>query len=624
MPPVGAALVAVGGFISGGVAAVSAVTGLSTAIVGNLAAGLLLTTASSLLTGGGGTPSVNLSQKLQSQISQGQPQFVVVGRTALAGHLSYDGTQGGDNDTEHLTHVVILSYKPINSIVNIHVNGQAVTFTGDVTAAELEATNPEFQGETGSRLRVRVFKGRENVNEGLGLYLASFFPNDFNITTNFGDYAVAVVQIQKTDDDFVEVDDEFVNRSPFQSPPRYRFEVEGASVFDARDPAQSHDDETTWVYSNNSALIENAHDIGWFSGTRVSRLLVGSGYPYALLDEEQVKENADFCDANGFTCNGILVSASQTDAQHIRATYSAVRYEDPGLIYSVPRTDRPYAGAVDLTESRVQHIDSFDAWGRASRVPNALQTRYSNPDTLYEEEVLEYFSDQSQVDADGGIVKSTELDLRMVTDAVIATDLRTISVAHQRRSKTLTLSGLPPYYSGLKGGSVIDVLGSGNPLIESVQWAVNGVGQDEELQASLSLSEVPLPDELITNPSDAPAISSGVSITANINTFVVPGFFGGGGDLVPPFILLNIVENLVEGTSPISSVGQIDVSGNFVPPLTYLWEHTFGSLLTLGDNTDPETSFSGVAGDEAVYRLSVFDSSLLTLSWSDDVTIRII
>ena len=625
---VGAISAGLAAFSAGAAGALTAI-GVSAAAAGSIATslttGLLLTGAQiglNSVIGGGGTPSVNLSQKLQSQITQGQPQYVAVGQTALGGHRAFDGSHGGDNETEFYTQVVILSYKPINSLVNMRVNGQIVNFSGDVETGERTATNPELQGVDAPRMRARVFLGNDNVGEGLGLYLAGLFPNEFNIVTNFGDYAVAVLQFQKTDDDFVEEGDDFVNRSPFQSLPRYRFEVEGATVFDPRDPTQSHDDPQTWVYSSNSALIESTHDIGWRSGSRTDRLLVGSGYPYALLDEGQVIDNADYCDAAGFTCNGILVSGSQSDASHIRATFGGIRYEDPALIYTVPRANRPYAGQIDLTDSRVENIQSFDPWGRASRVPNSVRTRYSNPATFYEEEVLEYISSQAQIDADGGLSNTLDQDLRMVTDADIATDLRTIELAFQRRPRTLTIGDLPPYRSSLRGGQLIDVFGSENPLIEGAQWAVSGIGQDDQFRVSLNLTEMPPPSELETDPADYPTITSSVAVQVQPTSFVVPGFLIGGE--IPIFIILNVSETVIEGASP--ALTSVSVSGTTIAPISYQWTFINGDAgITPNAATDPLTQFTGTAGEVANYRLTATDSTTpAALSQNETIQVRII
>lgn len=610
------------------VGAVSSITGLSTATVGNIAKGAAVLGVQVAIARNQGTPSVSNGQKLQANVGMGQVQFVTVGRTGLGGHILFKGSHGelltpGPDGTEYLTHIVALSYKPITAVNNIYINGSVVNFDGDVTTGERKATNAELQGVGGTqpdRFKARIFLGHNNAGQGLGAYLATLFPDEYNANCNFGDYAIAVLQFQKRSGDVVERAEGIVDKSPFQQVPTYRFDVNGAAVFDPREPTHLIDDPSTWTYSANSALIENMHDIGWQSGTRVVRNLVGSFYPSALLDFDQVAENADYCDSKGFTCNGLLVSASQSDAENIRATYGGVRHKAPGKRYSVPRGNRPYAGAIDLTNARVQHIKSFDAWGRTSRVPNAIITKYSNANTLWEEESLEWYSRQSDIDADGGITNAFPHDLPMVTDADIATDLRTMEVAFLRRAKTLTLKDLEPFYSSLRGGSIIDVIGSGNPLIDDVQWAVSGISQGEDFRTTFTLTEQPPAVELVTNAADYPEITTSTTIVNTVNSSIVPGLGLGG----TPFISIELNEVVIEGVSPVGPLAS-NVYGNYISPLIYLWEKISGDTLTLSDASDPDCTFTGTVGQEAVYSLRVTDSTTGSpLTSSDGITIKII
>lgn len=82
-------------------------------------------------------------------------------------------------------------------------------------------------------------------------------------------------------------------------PYEWAADVHGLKIYDPRDGGQDPNDSTTWLYSENPALI--ARDLLIRSGARTS----------AQLDDASFIAAADACDSIGFTCN--VVFASRTD-----------------------------------------------------------------------------------------------------------------------------------------------------------------------------------------------------------------------------------------------------------------------------------------------------------------------
>ena len=136
---------------------------------------------------------------------------------------------------------------------------------------------------------------------------------------------VGVFRAVNTDDDFDTETGE--DSRPFRGFPNTRVRLKGSPICDPRDPTQSYDDDSTWKYTTNSALIDAQHLYGW---RLQDQLIVGLGVPEELLNVPRVIINANYCDVEDFTCHGVLSSGNTSDGDNIRNTYNGC------LLYTSP------------------------------------------------------------------------------------------------------------------------------------------------------------------------------------------------------------------------------------------------------------------------------------------------
>ncbi|TWD58077.1 hypothetical protein FB480_101832 [Agrobacterium vitis] len=188
-------------------------------------------------------------------------------------------------------------------------------------------------------------------------------------------------------------------RFPY-GPPRLSTEVDGAYVWDFRDPAQNPENPDTWVWSRNGALIMAWHQCFNPYGER-------RDYRKAILPVlDMWKEEADVCDENVPTAAGgtekrYLVSGFDTTEHDPKVATNAILSAVDGWICY--RGD----GAVLFTvgkfrESRVVTLTDRDILGYRIQddvLPqdecNRLVPKFNYPDTDYSESDTDFFEDLS-------------------------------------------------------------------------------------------------------------------------------------------------------------------------------------------------------------------------------------
>lgn len=420
------------------------------------------------------TAGVDFGQVVQRQLANGLPLELLVGRRIVGGVSAYDDSQANN---EFGIRVTILSCKPCHSFQGLYAEGDLVTLAGDPTTGE-QAVTSHFKGKGDvPRMWVRVFLGDDN--SGLGTYLNGKFPTKFNATDNFGDYCVAVVICQNTDDDFDE--DNNKNFNPFSSSgyPTVRFDMEGASVCDPRNPSCDYDDESTYVYSNNAKLIDEQFNYGWYSGVGTGRrLVVGRGMPKELieLNEERTKSDADYCDTEGFTCSGLLISGDLGQQTEIQKCFAGDPIESASSVYSVPIGNRVDAGEFRLSDYPNAYVKKHDPQGFSTEVPVEFYAKYSEPTERYaEEDLATVLTDPLWVSAANSIVRPKTFVYTMVTDYLIAAKLRKIDAYSMRATGLLIVDYLPMSILKYDAGDMVLLNDFDDPLIDGLYWVVESI-----------------------------------------------------------------------------------------------------------------------------------------------------
>jgi hypothetical protein len=449
--------------------------------------------------------SPDFTQTIQRRLKNNAPLEVLVGRRIVAGVAAYDDVYGANN--ENGVSISILSAKPCHDFHKLFLDGDSVTLSGDPTQGEVFVTS-HFLGKPGStpreRVKVRIFLGDDN--SGVGAFLNAKLGTRFASTDNFGDYCIIVVDCKNTNDDLDQ--DTGKNYIPFQGYPQVKVELSGAKVCDPRVTGYDYADETTYVYSDNSALIEAQYDYGFFSGTGSNRkIIVGNGYPTELMDIENIKSQADYCDDEDFTCAGLLRSGANDDQDEIRKTYNATRVELPASVSSIAHGNRSDAGTITMSSYPYAHISFYDPQGFSTEVYNEGLVTYSEPDENYGEKELPVFT-KSQWGA--SINRQLSMLLLYVTDKVQAYKLIKQEVYETRYPSTVVIENLPFNFKSVKVGSIINVTNSDIPDVNSKRWYIQSKVEDEMSNVRLTLRERP-PVEAYSYDPD----TEGVSIEIN-------------------------------------------------------------------------------------------------------------
>ncbi len=500
-------------------------------------------------------------------------------------------------------------------------------------------------------------------NSGLGAYLASKFPTRFRASDIFGDYCVIVSEFRNTNDDID--NDAGESYIPFQGLPEVRVELSGAKVCDPRISGYDYADESTYVYSDNAALIDAQFDYGWYSGSGANRaLIVGNGYPLDILDIDQISNNADYCAAESYTCAGLLQSGQPSDQEEIWKCYNADRVEYAAKIYSVPEGDRNTFGTIDLSEHLAAHVSFFDEHGFSTEVYNEVLTKYAEPEEYYAEIELDPYTNSEWIAADDHIPRQMDLPLLFVTDKVQAAKLQKEEIYISRAASTCRIDDLPFNYISVRVGDTVTITNSDVEFINGKTWIVKArsqtargdVGLFLRLMADAEAFGYDLIAEPVAPPITTPivrewdsddwpgtkphinkdlviAIRDGeyifpnllvqgrgsVSDTLDVHDFGIDGLrveistSGGGLTITCPTYI----------TGEVTSASAIDVttdqitasaSGGNGGPYTYAWSKVSGETFTINSPSSASTTFTATlvpAGHSrsAQYKVTVSDGT---------------
>jgi hypothetical protein len=436
------------------------------------------------------TQSADFEQVVKRRLSTGQPLEILVGRRIVGGVGFFDDAYSTNN--ELAVSVSVLSAKPCTQFHTLFMDGEPVTLAGDPTTGERLVTSHFLGKNDVPRAKLRVFLGDDN--SGLGSYLAGKFPGKFTANDNFGDYCVAILECENTNDDLGNENDPEDQRNknfiPFQNFPDFKLELSGVKICDPRIAGSVYGDESTYVYSNNSRLVDAQYDFGWYSGVGAGRsLIVGNGYDVEVMDIEQIKSQATHCDNEGYTCSGLIRSGKNDDQDEIWKTYNADRIEHAASIFSVAESGREVSETIDMSEFLGAYVSFYDPNGFSTEVMNFIQTKYAEPDEYYSEKDLPVYSNADWIADDNHIPRGMSLPLLFVTDKVQAAKLQKQEIFISRAAATCTITDLPYGHIRIKVGSIVTLVNSDVEDVNDRQWVVKSRGQTERGDVTLNLRE---------------------------------------------------------------------------------------------------------------------------------------
>jgi len=542
------------------------------------------------------TQSLDFEQIIQRRLSLGQPLEVLVGRRIVAGIGLFDDAYSTKN--EQGVSISVLSAKPCTTFHTLYLDGEPMTLSGDPTTGEVNVTSHFLGKNDATRVKVRVFLG--DNNSGLGAYLATKFPSKYTATDNHGDYCVIVMDCRNTNDDLGGEEDpeeqQGKNFIPFQGYPEYRAELSGVKVCDPRLSGADYADESTYIYSSNAALIDAQYDYGWYSGIGAGRgLIVGNGYPVAIMDLDQIISNANYCDTESFGANGVLRSGQQGDQEEVWKCFNADRVEHSASVYSVPEGNRVLSETIDLSQYISSFVSNYDADGFSTEVYNEIRTVYSEPEEFYGEKDLPIYSKPEWVAADNHIPRQLSLPLLFVTDKVQAGKLEKQEINISRSASTCTIADLPYGFIRIKVGDLIGLTGTDIDAVNDETWIVKSRGETSRGDVALSLRKYA---------TNVAFDFDEETETPNPNINVRPprpwAEWWQPTNYVPPSVINNIA-GIRDGTFQVADLAIVD--GGFLSTRLETIDNNVGNVSTSsgsGGTLNVSGSASYVTGDEEV------------------------
>jgi hypothetical protein len=239
--------------------------------------------------------------------------------------------------------------------------------------------------------------------------------------------------------------DQFPNGTP-----KPIFVIKGRRLYDPRldstaGGSGSHrlDDESTWEYSNNAALVAYDYMRGIYitGDDDVPRRVAGLGMPDYLIDLEWVIASANVCDERGWTINGPFLAGSDpadmltSFEQHMggrivtrAGKIAIIAGDDWPSVDTI--TENDLAGKITITYAK--------EW---RQVHNSVRATYrdASDDGNYETVETNPINVPSWEEQDGQRFE-TSISLPFVTDQEQATKLSKVWLYRQRKPRTITLS----------------------------------------------------------------------------------------------------------------------------------------------------------------------------------------
>lgn len=493
--------VVVGGFISslGTFGQFLVVTGLNYAV--------------RAITGKGASPQL---PGVKGQIGTGekQPLAFIVGKTCTAGSLEYAnsfGKSGGTTPNANLTYVISLSDLPVTALTGIWVNDEKVTWPSTGTATDYGFPIAEYKKDGKDYLWVRFYDGTQAEADP---WLVEQFGEDPERPYLDDMIGVGIAYVIVT---------ARLHEGLFTGFPRYKFEVEGAKLYDPRKDTSvggsgSHrfDNPATWEFTLNPKVVTYnvmrgiAYAGQWLYGLQAlpaARLPLASWF--AAMNECDVLVD----DGNGGTEPqyrvGAEIPVSVPPADTIEAMLTACngRMTEIGGVY---KTTVGAAGSAvasitsdDIVISEQQQDDPFPS---LDSTINGIAGRYPEPAEAYNTKDAPPLYDADLEAADGGRRLMADVDYSMVPYGGQVQRLMKSAKEEARKFRKYN-AVLPPAYWSLEPLDVISVTNPARGFVNKL-FRIDGGTDKANLDVAVLLSEVDPADYDFDPETDLKPVSS--------------------------------------------------------------------------------------------------------------------
>lgn len=468
------------------------------------------------------TSSIDQGLELVRKLSPDYPREISVGRTTTGGSGAFDATFGTKN--KFLYRVTIISDYQIGEVFRIWLDGDPASLSGDprngyvtVTSHFVTKLDPEEKASKqnpGPKIWVRVYDGSPGQMADSELVTAS--RGKLTNNSRFTGMAYMIVKLE-------------FEQSTFQGgEPSVTLEHFGAPCYDPRDPNQIKNDASTWVPTDNSALVTAQTLRGWpENGNSNKDIILGGGIPDDDVPDAELIIAADICDENvlisetnqypvqpitwspylggqqpnlqieqsekRYRCGGMIrmnENGIQDAVSDLLKTMNGDLTERGGQFIIIPDSVKIPSAHYDLDEIGGQFID-LDIHGETSDRKNEAIFSFVNPDKSWETDTLNAYKPDAYLIEDNFIKNRIAEGLRLVTSRFQAARIQKQTLDKVRNFGTASVD-LPLIAMKTEVGDWITITDRLNGLTSSV-WEVESttrVNSEEGVRVVLQLAEI--------------------------------------------------------------------------------------------------------------------------------------
>ncbi len=506
MPPVGAAIAAIGTAIGGAISAVSAFAASS--FIGSILVNTAISVGISLIARAL-TPKPTIKQSgIQTAITTTggtEPQAFILGRTATAGHHVCPPMSHDDGGTPNglLTYVIELSDLPGIGLSRVILN-DGYSETG--ATAHPDYGFPLLKQRLGGtdHAWIKFYDGRQTTADPMLVAKYASYP-DRPWSSSFIGHGTAYAILTFR-----------YNREVFNSLPNVRFELDGIPLYDPRFDSsvggsgpQRWSNPATWTRSANPAvMIYNilrgirlptgevwggdvpADDLpldNWFAAMNACDAPIGSRVSFAAgLEVKLEMEPAEVIDELAKTCLGQISEMGGVFRMRVGAPAAPVQFiTDEDIVISAP-----------------QELDPFPGLAASA---NAIASEYPEPASLWTSRAAPPLFNPTWEAEDGGRRLSTSLNFPACSDVSQVAQLMSAYIKDARRFRTHRLV-LPPEAFLLEPLDTIAWTSARNGYTSKIFEVVEITDQPGTINQELVLRERDPSDYGWTASQDLPAV----------------------------------------------------------------------------------------------------------------------
>lgn len=468
------------------------------------------------------TSSIDQGLELTRKYSPDYPREIAVGRTITGGSAAFDVTSGTKN--KYLYRVTIISDYQIGDVLRLWLDGDPASLSGNpktgyatVTShfnTELDPEEKASNQNLGPKVWVRVYDGSPGQTADAELVAAS--AGKLTLNSKFTGMAYMITKME-------------FEQSTFQGgEPSVSLEVFGAPCYDPRDVNQIKTDASTWLPTDNSALVTAQALRGWpQNGNSNNEIILGGNIDDDDVPDAELIIAADICDeltlvseinqyptqpitwspyldveipnlqtdqfAKRYRCGGMVRMGSngiQESIDDLLKTMNGDLTERGGQFIIIPDSVKIPSAHYDLDEIGGQFID-LDIHGETADRKNESIFSFVDPDNSFETTTLEPYSPSAYLVEDNQIKNTLTSGLRFVTSRFQTARIQKQALDKSRNLATGSVD-LPLIAMKTEVGDWITVTDRLNGLTSSV-WEVEGtarVNTDEGVRVILQLSEI--------------------------------------------------------------------------------------------------------------------------------------